>query len=149
MKIYILVLFFMYACAPHCAPLDPNARTVVTSQYDGGPEYLVRPEPGCKPQLDCSGKTEGQCAVALYEDSKKYIDEGQRMMDKKFYLSASAEYMQAMSRLVEAEIRIRNAKTDNYEDWKLAMVGGLEKNIKKRINFCRIQIKRVQWLRGQ
>ena len=138
LSIAMVLWFTVVACATHYA-VDPNANTVVTVQYDDEPERIVLPEQGCKPQLDCTDKTEEQCAVALVKDSQKYITEGNKMAQKKHYLSASVEYMQAMSRLVEAEIRLK----------RVAPQHPLHNEIRKQINYCRIQVKRNQWLRKE
>jgi len=135
-SIAVFVWLLTAACAAQFVA-DPNSSTVVTYSYDGEEEQIVMPEEGCKPQLDCTGKTEEQCAVALVEDSQKYITEGDEMVQKEYYLSASVEYMQAMSRLVEAEIRLKRVNPQHP----------LQNDIRKQINYCRIQVKRVQWLR--
>lgn len=136
LSIAMVLWFTVVACATHYA-VDPNANTVVTVQYDDEPERIVLPEKGCKPQLDCTGKTEEQCAVALYEDSQKFIDEGKNLADQRLYLSASIEYMQAMSRLIEAEIRLSGTKHP------------LQSKINSRINHCKVQVKKMQWKRKQ
>lgn len=141
LKIKFITVFLwltVMACATQFIP-DPNANTVVTVQYDDEPERIVVPEEGCKPQLDCTGKTEEQCAIALFEDSQKYIDEGEKMVQKKFYLTASVEYMQAMSRLIEAEIRLKRVNPRHP----------LQDDIRKRINHCRVKVKKIQWMRKQ
>ena len=125
------------ACATQFMP-DPNANTVLTVQYeDEAPRIVLRDD--CKAQLDCAGKTEEQCAIALFEDSQKYIDEGEKMEQKKFYLTATVEYMQAMSRLIEAEIRLKRVNP----------LHPLQDDIRRRMNHCRIKVKKIQWTREQ
>ena len=68
-----------------------------------------------------------------------------KLASKKLYLSASLEYMQAMTRLSEAEIRIK--RIDEYNQWKIIKDFNLEKKIKKRIKACEKQIFLLQWKR--
>tara|TARA_R100000008_G_C3541517_1_gene145030 strand:+ start:501 stop:932 length:432 start_codon:yes stop_codon:yes gene_type:complete len=139
----LFILFLLISCGPQYAK-DPNAHTVVTVSYEGGPERIVLPE-NCKPQLDCSKKTEAECAIALYKASESFIKEGEKLADKKLYLSASIEYMQAMTRLSEAEIRIK--RIDEFKQWKIVKDFKLEEKLKKRIKVCEKQIFLLRWKR--
>ena len=140
-----VLLVMCYSCGPKYVQ-DPNAHTVVTVQYEDGPVKIV-PRNDCKPQLDCAGKSEADCAAGLYNASEAFIKEGQRLEEKELYVSATVEYLQAMTRLSEAEIRLNKAKTDSYEDWRIAVIFGLEKKIKKRIKYCQSRIDSVKWRR--
>ena len=145
---YSFVLFFLIvSCGPKYVK-DPNAKVLVTSQYENGPVKIILHD-DCSPQLDCKDKSEAECAVALYHDSDNFIKEGQKLIEKKLYLSASLEFMQALTRLSEAEIRLKRAKLDNFQDYKMVMRFGLEKKIKERIKTCEKLIKFLQWKRGQ
>ena len=139
----IFILFLLISCGPQYIQ-DPNAHTVVTVKYDNGPEKLVWPEE-CKPQLDCSKKTEAECAIALYKASEAFIKEGEKLADKKLYLSASIEYIQAMTRLSEAEIRIK--RVEEYNQWKMVQDFKLEQKLKERIKLCKKQIFLLKWKR--
>ena len=119
----IFILFLLCGCGPQYVD-DPNAYTVVTVQYEDGPVRVISPKgEECRPQLDCSNKNEAECAIALYNASEAFIKEGEGLADKNLYLSASVEYMQAMTRLSEAEIRIKR-------------IGA--KKITNNLNYCEI-----------
>jgi len=134
-KLIAVVLWMtVVACASQYAH-DPNANTVVTVQYENEPERIILFELGKKTQVECAGKTEKQCAIFLYNSSYQYITEAEEMYQKKYYLSASVSYMQAMTRLVEAEIRLKGSGEET-----------LQKTIKKKINFCRMKVKKMQHL---
>jgi len=136
------------ACG-HTYPHDPNSVVVVTVKEPGAAEerIVLPPESSCKPQFNCGKNKGAACAAALYNDALKYISEGRTFEEKKFHLSAKVSYLQAMCRLVEAEIRLNNAKTTNYEDWKIAVVAGLEKKIKEKIKLCRKRNFLLEWNR--
>ena len=112
----ILLPILFVACGPQYVQ-DPNATVFVTSEYDDGfgnkeikwiYPYL---DPSlCKPQADCKNKDDLSCAVILYNDSLKYMKEGDKFASQNFYLSASIEYLQALSRLYEAEIRLNRSQ---------------------------------------
>tara|TARA_R110000824_G_scaffold3106_6_gene14268 strand:- start:6587 stop:7021 length:435 start_codon:yes stop_codon:yes gene_type:complete len=139
----IFILFLLIGCGPQYAQ-DPNAYIVVTSQYENEPEKTI-PNNNCKSQLDCKNKSEAECAVALYHDSERFIKQGKIFTKKELYLSAMVEYMQASSRLIEAEIRLKKAKTESYEAYKVVIALGLEKQIKNKINFCKRQMHYLKW----
>ena len=122
---------------------DPNATVLVTSQYEDGPERVVS-KSECKSQLDCTGKTEAECAIALYYDSEKFIKEGEVLISKELYASARIELMIALCRLVESEIRLNRAKTSNYQDYKIVMHFKLDKKVKEKIKFCERLIRFAQ-----
>jgi len=129
----LVLLALFVACGPQFIQ-DPNATVFVTSEYDDGfgnkevkwiSPYLDSSL--CKPQADCKNKDDLSCAVILYNDSLKYMKEGDKLASQNFYLSASIEYLQALSRLYEAEIRLKRAnhnKTGFYE------------KVQKRILIC-------------
>lgn len=149
MKKYAIMVVMILACGPQYIP-DPNSRTIVTSQYEDEPPRIILPsEIGekCNPQLDCTGKSESDCAAALYNASAAFIEAGEDLEQRSLYLSATVEYMQALTRLSEAEIRLKRAKTTNYEDWKVAVLFGLEKKIKERIENCQRKINLLKWRR--
>lgn len=142
----LFILLVLCGCGPQFVQ-DPNAYTVVTSQYESGPERIISPKgEECRPQLDCSNKTEAECAIALYIASESFIREGEKLANKKLYLSASLEYMQAMTRLSEAEIRIK--RIDKFEQWKMVKDFELEKKLKERIILCKKQIFLLRWQRS-
>jgi hypothetical protein len=148
-KYIAIAVLTLGACGPQYID-DPNARVLVTSQYEDEPPRIIYPDLNsndCKPQLDCTGKSGADCAAALYNASEVFMKEGEKLELKKLYLSATVEYMQALTRLTEAEIRLDKAKTDNYEDWKVAVVLGLEKKIKERIKICQQKMRLLKWRR--
>ena len=146
MKYIIILSLLFFGCGPQYAQ-DPNAYVLVTSQYEDGPPKIVYPNPNeeCKPQLDCSSKTNVECAIALFEASKVCIKEGQELAEKEMYLSARLEFMLALTRLSEAEIRLENAKTETFDDWKVVTTLGLEEKIKNTIDYCQQKIRSYNW----
>jgi len=112
----ILLPILFIACGPQYVQ-DPNATVFVTSEYDdgfGNKEikwiYPFQEPETCKPQADCKNKDDLSCSVILYDDSLKYMKEGDKLAAQNLYLSASIEYLQALSRLYEAEIRLNRSQ---------------------------------------
>ena len=142
-KIFILLL--LCGCGPQYID-DPNARTVVTVQYEDGPMRVVSPKgEECRSQLDCSNKNEAECAIALYNASEAFIKEGEGLAAKELYLSSSVEYMQAMTRLSEAEIRIK--RIEDFSEWKIVDDFQLKQKLAERIKLCQQQIFLLKWKR--
>jgi len=108
---FLISTILIFSCGPQHIQ-DPNANVLVTWQYEDGPERIVL-QNDCKPQLDCTSKSEAECAIALYYDSDRFVKKGEKLITKKLHLSARVEFIQAMCRLVEAEIRLKRAKTKN------------------------------------
>ena len=144
--IIALCVISFVGCGPQYVQ-DPNASVLVTVQYEDGPVKNV-PRENCKPQLDCTGKSEAECAVALYHDSDRFVKQGEKFIAKKLYLSARVEFMQAICRLVEAEIRLERAKLNNFEDYKIVMQFKLDDKVKQKIKFCERLIRFTQWQQG-
>jgi len=112
----ILLPILFVACGPQYVQ-DPNATVFVSSEYDVGCGNLeskwMYPCLGFsagKPLADDKNKDDLSCAVILYNDSLKYMKEGDKFASQNFYLSASIEYLQALSRLYEAEIRLNRSQ---------------------------------------
>ena len=143
---YVMLSFLLIACGPYWADPDPNANVLVTSQYENEPVMIILlPSEKHKPQFDCKEKRGAECAAALYNNAQLFIAEGERLTKKKLFLSAQVEYMQALTRLSEAEIILNKAKTENYEDWSVAVTMGLEKKIKEKIKICQRSIFLLKW----
>ena len=114
--VLILLPIISIACGPQYVQ-DPNATVFVSSEYDDGFGNLeikwVYPFQElhlCNPQADCKDKDDLSCSIVLYDDSHKYMIEGDKLFDQHLYISASIEYLQALSRLYEAEIRLNRAQ---------------------------------------
>jgi len=135
MKLLVFSLsIFLIAAA--CGPQflsDPNANVILTSQYEDGP-ITIHWSNNSKPQIDCKEKSEIKCAAALYKDALALMISGEKLAENKLYLSASLDYMLALTRLTEAEIR-----TNRIKNWKVEEIKFRQK-IKKQINFCKIKI---------
>ena len=142
-NILLPIMAVFLGCGPQYAR-DPNASVLVTSQYEDEPVRIILSD-NCNPQLDCSKKSEAECAVALYYDSDKFIKEGKKLLDKKLYISAKVEFMQAMTRLAEAEIRLKRAKTANYQDYQIVTQLNLDKKIKGKIQMCEQLMRAADW----
>jgi len=140
-KVIISITAFLLLSCGHKYVTDPNANTLITSQYEDEPPKIIflKNEP-CKRQLNCDNKSKGECAAALYNDSRGIIKKAKELENKKLYLSAKVEYMIAMCRLVEAEILISQVKTEDYEDFVAVTTLGLEKAVKNKINLCERRI---------
>ena len=142
-----IFLFLIAGCGPQYVK-DPNTRVLVTSQYEDGPVKIIFQD-DCSPQLDCKNKSEAECAVALYHDSDNFIKEGHKLIEQKLYLSASLEFMQALTRLSEAEIRVERAKLDNFQDYQIVTQFNLQEKIKEKIKTCERLISHLKWKRSQ
>ena len=145
LKYLITLMMFAVSCGPQYAK-DPNANVLVTWQYEDGPVNINLPQ-NCEPQLDCTGMAESECAIALYYDSNKFIQQGQELIKKELYMSASIEFMQALTRLSESEIRAERSKTLDYENYKKVTEFDLEKKVKEKIKFCEKMINFTKWKR--
>jgi hypothetical protein len=95
--------------------------------------------------LDCTGKSEVECAVGLFHAAEPYMDEGEELGTKELYASARVSYMQALCRLYEAEIRLNRGKLEQYTDWKLANTLGLAEKLETRIKYCQRRYRHYQW----
>ena len=131
--VLILLPVLLVSCGPRFVQ-DPNATVFVSSEYNDGFGNLevnwIYPfqEPKyCKPQANCKNKDNLSCSIILYDDSRKYMKEGDKLASQKLYLSASIEYLQALSRLYEAEIRLKRAKHNKT---------GFYRKVQKRILKC-------------
>ena len=146
MKARIFALLIVCSCGPQFIE-DPNAYVYVTSQYENEKPKVIYPneKSDCKPQLDCTGKSEVECAVALFHASEPFMNEGEVLGKKELYTSARVSYMQALCRLYEAEIRLNRGKLKQYTDWKLATTLGLEEKIQTRIKYCQRRYRHYQW----
>jgi hypothetical protein len=145
-KRIIFALLLVCGCGPQFVE-DPNAYVYVTSQYENEPPKVIYPnsKSDCKPQLDCTGKTEVECAAGLYHASEAFMKEGEELGTKELYASARATHMQALCRLYEAEIKLNRGKLKQYTDWKLATTLGLEEKIQTRIKYCQRRYRHYQW----
>ena len=110
--IITLLSILLLACGPQYVQ-DPNATVFVTSEYEDGFGNVevkwIHPfqDPALyKPQADCKDKDDLSCSIVLYDDSLKYMKEGNKLAGQNLHLSACIEYLQALSRLYEAEIRL-------------------------------------------
>ena len=146
MKARIFALLIVCACGPQFAE-DPNAYVYVTSQYENQDPKVIysNKNSDCKPQLDCTGKSEVECAVGLFHAAEPYMDEGEELGTKELYVSARGSYMQALCRLYEAEIRLNRGKLEQYTDWKLANTLGLAEKLETRIKYCQRRYRHYQW----
>jgi hypothetical protein len=144
MKIFSIAMsLLILSCGPQYVE-DPNARVVVTSQYENGPTDIISTSK-CRPMVDCTGKTIGQCAIALYEASSSYIREGEELIPKQLYMSAKIEFMQALCRLEEAKIRLQEARLKDYQNYRIVEDYGLENKIDEHIDFCERRIRLLRW----
>ena len=142
--ILITGILFVASCGPQFIK-DPNATVAVISQYENEPPKIILDGRNCKPQVDCAKKTEAEGAAALYNSAKVMIKEAGVLTKKGLYLSARFEYTHALCRLFEAEIRIKRAKTSNYNDWKVINALNIEKLVADNITFCQKMQLRLQW----
>ena len=131
--VFSLSIFLIAAACGHRFLSDPNANVILTSQYENGP-ITIHWSNNSKPQIDCKEKSEIKCATELYKEALALMISGEKLAEKKLYLSASLDYMLALTRLTEAEIR-----TNRIKNWKVEEIK-LRQKIKKQINFCKIKI---------
>jgi hypothetical protein len=140
-----LLMFLCVSCGPKYVQ-DPNAYVLVTSQYENERERIVSSE--CKPKFDCCEKEKGaNCAALLYNRSGSYIIQGTNLAGKNLFTAAVIEYMKASALLKKARIILIASKTENFEDWKIAVMLGLENKIEERIKLCDQKISSYKWRR--
>jgi hypothetical protein len=142
-KTLLSLTIFLCSCAPQYAQ-DPNAYVLVTSQYEDEPERIVISR-SKKSQYNCGKVTGARCALALYDNALTFITEAEGLVKKKLYMSARLSYMQALTRLTEAKIRLDRSKTVSYKDYKIAVTDGFEDKVKNTIKLCERQIFLLQW----
>lgn len=143
-KLIFTIILFSLSCA-HQPTLDPNAVVCRSASYEQGPVKFL----GCnrKAADTCKEKTGAECSVVLYNSAQNHILEASSLADRKLYLSATLAYMQALSKLTQANIILGEAKLDNFTDWQVAVAMGLEVKIKKGIDVCERRIRRLGQLR--
>ena len=142
MRILIICLM-LSACGPQYAE-DPNARILVTSRYENGPEKIVRTS-NCKPMVDCTTKTHAECAVAHYHASFQFIRDGEEFIGKELYVSARIEFMQAICRLEAAKILLEEAKLNNFQEYRVVTQFGLQQKINEKITLCDRKLNFLRW----
>jgi len=105
---------------------DPNIHTTIAS-------------------ADCVNLSKGECAIALYNDSKRFVIQGEVFVCKKMYMSAKLEYMKALYRLEASKIRLEEAKLNTYQDYQIVVQSKLKEKVEERIRFCEKRINFVKW----
>ena len=125
------------SCGVHYSE-DLNSYVAVTSKYDDGPEILVTTSIP-KPLADCLNLSEVQCAEVLYNDSLRYIEQGDEFIYRQLYVSAKVEFMQALCRLEAAKIKLSQDDSGNYLE--------LEEKIEEKIKLCdrRMLVRPINW----
>lgn len=99
----------------------------------------------CSTSIKCYKKTKAECAVALYLKSKKLLNKAHKFSEKQFYLSTQTYASQALCCLEKAKSKIKNAKLDNFDDYQIVMLFGLDKKIEEQISACNSILRRVKW----
>tara|TARA_R110000824_G_C14942168_1_gene649964 strand:+ start:53 stop:493 length:441 start_codon:yes stop_codon:yes gene_type:complete len=140
-KIFIVLL--LLGCGPQYLD-DPNAHTLVTSQYEDGPVEIIAMS-RCKPMVDCTNKTKSECAIAHYSASDQFIQEGEAHITRDLYLSAKLEFMQALCRLEVAKILLEQAKLNNFQDYQVVIQFDLEEKIEEKIKLCDRRMNFLRW----
>ena len=91
--------------------------------------------------------TGANCAAALYNNALTLMKTGSHHASRELYVAAIGEYLKARTNLKKARIILAEAKLTNFQDWKIAVVLGLEKNIREKIKQCDQRISNYQWER--
>ena len=88
---------------------------------------------------DCLNLSEAQCAEVLYNDSLRYIEQGDEFIYRQLYVSAKVEFMQALCRLEAAKIKLSQDDSGNYLE--------LEEKIEEKIKLCdrRMLVRPINW----
>lgn len=141
---FILLVLFLSGCGPQYVDL-PGAHVLVTSSYDGDPEKIVATSK-CRPMVNCDNKSQAECAIAHYEASQQFINEGEELISKRLYTSARLVYMQAVCRLEVAKILLNEAKLANFEEYKSVIDLDLENMIKEKIELCDRKLNNLRWM---
>ena len=136
-----------YSCGPTYVR-DPNSAAILTVTYEGawpedneGPDIIFYHDYEYRPQMDCTKLDEVECSRALYEKGVKIFLEAKSLEPKKLKLTATLEYNRALSHFIEAEIRLKRAKTTIYKYWKTAVLSGLNEDIVRAIRKCESKIE--------
>ena len=136
MKGIFLIALLLISCGPQYVN-DPNASVIVTSKYEGEPERIILlPGDKHKPQIACNSNDDLGCSIALYIASEHHMKKAMKLGENGMYLSANCEYMLALTRLAEAEIRIQRAKRKDITTFKRIKEMNLEIKVKERMEFC-------------
>ena len=149
-KCVILLIFLSipFGCSSNSSYLDdPNATVVVTSHYESDAEEILPSTSRCSPPFNCADQKGASCAAALYHNALEHTKEGLEYEKKEMYLSAHIEILMSSCRLKRAKKVLNDAKVTNYNDWKVAMVLGLEQRIQDLINFCEMKAAALAWRR--
>jgi len=99
----------------------------------------------CQTSIKCYKKTKAECAVTLYLKSTRLFQKAQEFSERQLYLSVQAHASQALCCLEKAKSKIKNAKLDNFDDYQIVMLFGLDKKIEEQINACNEILRRVKW----
>ena len=145
MKYLFLFILLIGSCGPQFIK-DPNAYVEVTSQYEDEPEKLVSSSV-CSESSDGKVMSQAECAVSLYASSENFLNSGKDLIKKKLYVSAQSQLRRAISLLIEARMRLKRAKIENFDDYKILTHFKLEKKINERIKLCERLIRAVMWER--
>lgn len=120
---------------------------VVSSHYESDAEEILPSTSRCSPPFSCANRQGASCAAALYHNALKHIKEGLKFEQQEMYLSAHVEILMGGCRLHRAKKVLNKAKVTNYNDWKVAMILGLEQRIQDLINFCAMKSATLEWRR--
>ena len=139
----LIIVLLLFGCGPQYVD-DPNAYVLVTSQYEDGPVEIVGTSK-CKPMVDCTNKTKSECAIAHYNASDQFIQDGEKHIERELYLSAQVEFLQALCRLEAAKILLDEAKLNNFQDYQVVTQFGLKEKIEEKIKLCDRRMNFLRW----
>ncbi len=120
------IIFNIGGCAVSIDPYGP----VICTTWENKP---------CGPTADC--------AALLYNKATALMSTGRQLAKNGLYMASATEYQHAVCLLKEAAARLKEAKTQDFDDWKVAVMFGLEKRIQESIDQCGMFISRYQWRR--
>ena len=101
--------------------------------------------PLCGTVITCEKKSDGECALNLYLESKQLSAAAHMSFSQKLYLSAKVNLRKAMCCLKAAQKRAKKAKLATYSDYQMIMNFNLEKKITHHINECEGLLRKARW----
>ncbi len=130
-KVFLLLIFAFIACSPHYSN-NPNTKVAIFAKK----ENKVK---------TCDHRNKVDCALHLYNASERNISNAKELENKKMFLSATVEYMLAISQLSQAKIHVKQAKEEDFVQFKRVKSLDLENKIEEKIRFCDRKMNILKW----
>jgi hypothetical protein len=86
-----------------------------------------------------------ECAALLYNRAQSHMSVARQLAKNGLFMSSAMEYRHAICLLNNADIRLRESKLQDFDDWQVAVTFGLERKIKESIKQCDMFINMYRW----